>query len=284
MGLFDKKYCDVCGNKIGLLGNRKLEDGNLCKDCARNLSPWFDERRHSTVEQIKAQLDYREENKQAVSAFHTTRTIGRNCKVYLDEDAGKFMVTSATKLADANPDVLDFTQVTGCDLDIQEDRDEEMREVKKADGSTERVSYNPPRYTYSYDFYIQIRVNAPYFDDIRFKLNNSTVEVHQMSGVGMNRPINSAGQGTGILGSVLQGLAGAVAQNTDPRMQNIEYAEYYNMGQEIKEALTSIRTQVREDIAAAAAPKAAVTCPLCGATTTPDVSGKCEYCGGAING
>ena len=32
MGLFDKKYCDICGEKIGLLGNRKLEDGNLCKD------------------------------------------------------------------------------------------------------------------------------------------------------------------------------------------------------------------------------------------------------------
>ena len=35
MGLFDKKYCDICGEKIGLLGNRKLEDGNLCKDCRK---------------------------------------------------------------------------------------------------------------------------------------------------------------------------------------------------------------------------------------------------------
>ena len=34
MGLFDKKYCDICGEKIGLLGNRKLENGNLCKNCA----------------------------------------------------------------------------------------------------------------------------------------------------------------------------------------------------------------------------------------------------------
>ena len=24
MGLFDKKICDICGEKIGLLGNRKL--------------------------------------------------------------------------------------------------------------------------------------------------------------------------------------------------------------------------------------------------------------------
>ena len=26
MGLFDKKYCDICGEKIGFLGNRKLEE------------------------------------------------------------------------------------------------------------------------------------------------------------------------------------------------------------------------------------------------------------------
>ena len=62
MGLFDKKYCDICGEKIGLLGNRKLEDGNLCKDCARKLSPFFSERRNSTVEDIKRQLAYRAEN------------------------------------------------------------------------------------------------------------------------------------------------------------------------------------------------------------------------------
>lgn len=62
MGLFDKKYCDICGEKIGLLGNRKLEDGNLCKDCAKQLSPWFSDRRRSTVEDIKRQLAYREEN------------------------------------------------------------------------------------------------------------------------------------------------------------------------------------------------------------------------------
>lgn len=52
MGLFDKKNCDICGEKIGLLGNRKLDDGNLCKNCARKLSPWFEERRHSTVETL----------------------------------------------------------------------------------------------------------------------------------------------------------------------------------------------------------------------------------------
>ena len=37
--LFEKKTCDICGGEIGLLGNRKLADGNMCKDCAKKLSP-----------------------------------------------------------------------------------------------------------------------------------------------------------------------------------------------------------------------------------------------------
>ncbi len=32
MGLFDKKFCDICGDKIGLLGNRKLEGGEKIFD------------------------------------------------------------------------------------------------------------------------------------------------------------------------------------------------------------------------------------------------------------
>ena len=92
MGLFDKKYCDICGAKIGLLGNRKLEDGNLCKNCAAKLSPWFSDRRQSTVAEIGEQLSYREANREKVSAFRTTRTLGERTKVLLDEDAGWFMV------------------------------------------------------------------------------------------------------------------------------------------------------------------------------------------------
>ena len=173
MGLFDKKYCDICGEKIGLLGNRKLENGNLCKHCANKLSPWFSDRRSSTVEEIKAQLAYREENREKVASFHTTRTLGTVTKVLLDEDAGKFIVTRARDLAEANPDVLDFADVTGCNLDIDESRCEILREDK--DGN--EVSYNPPRYEYSYDFYITIFVNNPYFDEIRFQINSSSVDL-----------------------------------------------------------------------------------------------------------
>ena len=83
MGLFSKKYCDVCGEKIGLLGNRKLEDGNLCKECAKKLSPWFSDRRQSTVTEIKEQLAYREANQEKVAQFHPTRSLGERTKVLL---------------------------------------------------------------------------------------------------------------------------------------------------------------------------------------------------------
>ncbi len=257
MGLFEKKYCDICGEKIGLLGNRKLEDGNLCKDCAKKLSPWFDERRHSTLEQIKAQLAYREENRKNVEAFHTTRSFGHRYPVCLDEDNQKFLVARTGNLLSENPDVLDYSQVTGCDLDVRESR----TEVKRKGSDGQEVSYNPPRYRYQYDFDMVIRVNHPYFDDMRFQLNDSSVEV----GV---QPLHAG----------LSGNAGVVG-HTNP-----DYQEYEQMGKEIKEALMNARQEVRDHIAAAAAPKTAVICPCCGATTVPDASGRCEYCGGAVNG
>lgn len=255
MGLFSKKTCSICGGEIGLLGNRKLEDGNLCKACASKLSPWFDDRRHSTVAEIREQLDYREANRQAVEDFHATRVLGESVRVYLDEDAGRFLVTSARNLREDNPDVLDFSQVTGCRLDVDEDHDELMRESSEG----ERVSYNPPRYTYSYDFYIEIQVNSPYFSRMRFRINSRSVEID---------PNEARG---------LAGRAGAV----DPR-RHVDFQEYERMGKEIVAALSSARQDARDAAAAAAAPKMAVTCPYCGATTTPDANGRCEYCGGAI--
>ena len=157
MGLFDKKYCDICGEKIGLLGNRKLEDGNLCKDCAKKLSPWFSDRRRSTVEDIKGQLAYREENREKAAQFRTTRSFGEDWKVLLDEDHRWFTVTRARDLAEANPDILDFDAITGCRMDIDESRTELTRE--DADGKD--VSYVPPRYEYSYDFFLVISVRHP---------------------------------------------------------------------------------------------------------------------------
>ena len=275
MGLFDKKYCDICGEKIGLLGNRKLEDGNLCKNCARKLSPWFSDRRQSTVSEIREQLEYREANQEKVAAFHVTRTLGENTKVLLDEDAGLFMVTSARNLEEANPDVLSFSDVTGCQLDIDESKAE--IEYKDAEGNTQ--SFSPRRYAYSYDFYIVIHVNNPYFNEIRFQLNSSSVDNDEETL--LDGP-DAMRRSRGGLRSRVGGMGGSLVSNAEEVRASVEYRQYEAMGQEIRDALLQVRQQVRDEIASAAAPKVAVTCPYCGATTTPDASGCCEYCGGAV--
>lgn len=168
MGLFDKKYCDICGEKIGLLGNRKLEDGNLCKDCAKKLSPFFSERRSSTVEDIKRQLAYREENERRLADFRPDMTFGEYKKVYVDRAGAKFIVTSASNWRNANPDLISFSQVTGVNTDIHENKTEIY--YKDEDGN--RKSYNPRRYECDYEFNVTILVDSPWFDKIELELSN----------------------------------------------------------------------------------------------------------------
>lgn len=180
MGLFDKKNCDICGEKIGLLGNRKLEDGNMCKACAKKLSPWFDERRHSTIEEIKNQLDYREKNKEEVRSFNVTRECGNDYyKVYFDDSKQKFLVSGSRDFRATNPDVLSYSQILNCYVEEKETREEEYRET--ADG--ERRSYNPPRYEYKYNFVIHLSVDSPWFNEIDFSIHSGYVERHGL----MNR-------------------------------------------------------------------------------------------------
>lgn len=236
--IFEKKSCSICEGEIGLLGNRKLEDGNLCKECAGKLSPFFSERRKSTVEQIREQLDYREANKEKVETFNVTRTLGGSTKVLLDEDACRFFITSSSRWRDANPDVLDFSQVTGCDTEIRETRTEAYRRTDDGD----EVSYEPPRYDVDYDVYLTVHVNTPYFDEITFKINDYRIE----------------------------------------RQGSVEFNEAERQAREVRDALTLVRNDARETAAAARAPKIARTCPCCGATTIPDASGRCEFCGGAM--
>ena len=175
MGLFDKKYCDICGEKIGLLGNRKLDDGNLCKECAKKLSPWFEERRHSTVDSIKEQLAYREANKAKVRAFQITREFAADrYHVYIDDTKGQFAIATAMNV-DVNPDIVDLSQVISCKLDVRQNRKEEQYRDK--DGNLQ--DYVPPRYRYSYEYEIKLAVSSPWFDDMDFKLNSFAIDEHE---------------------------------------------------------------------------------------------------------
>ncbi len=222
MGLFDKKFCDFCGNKIGLLGNKKLEDANMCKDCASKLSPWFSDRRHSTKADIEQQLQYREQNKAAVSAFSATQTLGKHTKLMIDENARKFMVTSASDIYSANPDVLDYSQAVACDLDVRESR----TEIRRKDANGNSVSYNPPRYEYSYDFHVIIRVNHPYFDEMKFSISNGSIKVGE-------QPMNP-GQSAGW--SVQRSGFNPLSGN---RIN--DYYECVDLGNQIKAAVDAMR-------------------------------------------
>lgn len=172
MGLFDKKYCDVCGEKIGMLGNRKLDDGNLCKNCAKKLSPWFEERRHSSVEDIKRQLAYREENKTRVRAFQVTREFACSTyHVYVDDTKGQFAISTVIN-EEINPDIMDLSQIISARLEpVQHEEEEKYRDK---DGTMK--SYFPPRYRYSYTYWMRIAVNSPWFDDMDFQMNTFEVK------------------------------------------------------------------------------------------------------------
>ena len=234
--LFEKKNCVICSKELGIFGKTKISEGYLCKDCAGKLSPYFQGHRSATINDIREQLAYRESNKADVAAFHVTRTLGNDTKVYLDEDANKVIITrqSPSNWPNSNPDVLDFSQVTGCDYSVKESK----TEIKRKDAEGNEVSYNPPRYDIDYDIYVTIYVSHPYVGQIEFKLNRSRID----------------------------------------RQQSAEFRTTEQLANEIKAALSGIHAEQR----AAAAPKTAVTCPSCLATTMPDANGCCEYCGSSL--
>ena len=210
MGLFDKKFCDICGEKIGLLGNRKLSDGNMCKDCAKLLSPFCDDRRSSSLTDIKAQLQYSEENKAVLRAFSPMITIdGDYRNIYVDTAKGNFVVSSNKpgNWDSENPDVIPISAITSLTLDIKEDKDELY--YKDAQGNNQ--SYVPPRYEYEYDFTLKFLVNTPWFDDFDVKLNNFSVK--NMGSPEYNRYQQLAQQAMNALGVGTMPMNGGMGMN-----------------------------------------------------------------------
>ena len=154
--------------------------------------------------------------------------------------------------------MLDYSQVTGCELNVEES----SHELKQSDKDGKQVSYHPPRYEYSYDFRVTIHVNHPFFDQIRYSVSNGYVNTgeRRMAAVPPGWRLNRAG--------------------SFPGRGEREYYEYMEMGFEIRDAVEAMRMESR--LEAAAKPKKAVECPCCGATTVPDEKGCCEYCGSAL--
>ncbi len=227
MGLFDvfkKKDCEICGKEVGMFGYKKLEDGEICKDCVKLLSPWFDDRRHATVEQIKAQLAYREENRAALDSFRPTASFGENYTLRAELANGmpvRFVVERGDNYKEENADLISFKDVTSFEIDINDS----YRELKRKNNEGEMVSYVPPRYEYSYDFYAVIRVNNPYFDVIRFKLNRNTLNLET---------VGNQNRATAAMRTGLRQPMGRTQGGFDPNMYP-EYRQYQKECDDLEE-------------------------------------------------
>lgn len=152
MGLFDAKYCAICGSKVGLLGTMKLDDGHLCKDCTAKLSPYFS-RRHQNLASVQKHLAYREQNRINLQNFSETAVYGTTQKIHLDENHRTLVISRSSDLIKANADLISFDDVQSLNKEIREDRDE----LKQEGEDGKKVSYDPPRYEYEYSFLVKMK-------------------------------------------------------------------------------------------------------------------------------
>ena len=238
MGLFDrfkKQDCEICGKEVGMFGYKKLEDGEICKDCVKLLSPWFEDRRHATVAQIKEQIAYRERNAKEHESFTISRKIGdEEYFMYIEEVSGvptRFFVTCRSDYKAENPDIISFKDVASCVTDIQV-RDEEIKE-KNAEG--QMVSCNPRRFKHHHDFFIKMEIrNNPYFDDIKFRINGSCITLETVGDIG-------GGFGGAALAGLFQGVglstAGVQTHSYRNSSENRRYEECRMICQKIEQAV-----------------------------------------------
>lgn len=255
MGIFSKKVCDICGGDIGLLGNRKLSDGNLCKDCAKKLSPFMTDRRQSSVEEIRQHLAYRAQNAAMLPSIHPTTVLGGHTKVYIDEAAGKFFVTSSSNWRDRNPDIIDLSQVIDVRTDVTEHRTEEYHRNREG----REVPFNPPRYRFEYEFETTLLIDSPYFNEIHFELTQE-------------RPENRLSESYRYYEQMADALRAAL-------MPPVSAVPPRNLAQTLGDTLAQAVATVSAAAHAAAQPAAADgqwTCAACGALN----AGKfCTQCG-----
>lgn len=113
MGLFDKKFCDICGDKVNLLTQKKLSDGQLCSDCKQKLGSFTSGWKQRTVQNVKAHLELREQNKQKYQQFNCTAAAGgRNSTLQADFNHRWFIFAVDNRdFRSGNPQLFEFSQL-----------------------------------------------------------------------------------------------------------------------------------------------------------------------------
>ena len=188
MGLFSKGNCALCDAKVGLFGGSKLKDGCICKECMKKLSPFFEDAKESTIEDIKKQIAYREENYKQLDKLEINKIYGEFGVILIDETNKKFVALQDTSdglfkspkevkgiedIKDRNPDIIDFKDIEDVEVKVIQTNREEKQTV-----NGEQVSYDPKHYTYMIGYNIIIKLNHPYIKTMRIDIKNGTVQIY----------------------------------------------------------------------------------------------------------
>ena len=165
MGLFSKKYCEFCGEKLGLFGNTTLKDGYMCKNCARQISHWWSVGKSNTVAEMYEHIMYRNENKKkvrlineqikkAASIYHTWQSEGVNGFQYevpelyrsvaIDEIEKKGWALTPSKYIEFIDNDLEIdypTEITRIQNEIRELMAEEKQSQKMLEEAFRGIGY-----------------------------------------------------------------------------------------------------------------------------------------------
>ena len=113
MGLFDKKFCDICGEKVSMLTQQKLSDGFLCSDCKHKLGAFTSGWKQRTVEDVKKHLALREQNKEKYQQFKCSASVGGSDSSIQVDFTNRWFIFDVNNRdnKNGNPQVFDFTQL-----------------------------------------------------------------------------------------------------------------------------------------------------------------------------
>ena len=113
MGLFDKKFCDICGEKVSMLTQQKLSDGFLCSDCKRKLCSFTSGWKQRTVDDVKRHLELREQNKEKYQKFNCSASAGGSDSSIQVDFTNRWFIFAVNNRdnKNGNPQVFDFSQL-----------------------------------------------------------------------------------------------------------------------------------------------------------------------------
>lgn len=189
--LFTKERCCICGAEVGAMQRKRLTDGVICKECAQSCSPWFEDYKSSSISQLKTQWKMRDANRKVLeTSFVPSRRLGDYGAFIFDDTNDQFVAfaqvpdevvkdLSVERLVKYNPDILKLGTIKSVDFRLEESEHEEKRVTKEG----EKVSYDPPRYRYGYNWVITLAmdnaptVGVPYVKRVRVRLNRMPVHV-----------------------------------------------------------------------------------------------------------